>query len=1308
MAPTHPAGGDGLPYRPRNYQYEMFEASLRENIIVAMDTGSGKTQVALLRIARELEDPDSQKLIWFLAPTVALCIQQHEVICNHLPAVKACTLTGLDKVDRWKNQSIWDEVLKGKQVVVSTHTVLLDALTHGFVKISQLGLVIFDEAHHCMRQHPANKIMQHFYHPWVRKYGKDSVPRILGLTASPIVRSNEQELLMIESNLAAVCRTPRVHRQELLTYSYRPELRQIWFTPLDPEGYKTQSKTLQALVHAWETIDLEDDPYVQQLRKSPVNGEVLHKTLMTRKTDCNQQIKKFVERSCHIFEELGEWAAEYYISASVEQLRTLIRDSCLMMDWEDEEKSYLLNFLSRIPVPDIQGILADVERFPMSPKLKALMDFLDSFDGPDFSGLVFVKQRVTVSVMAQLLSLHPRTRDRFRCAAYVGWSNSGSRKDIMGELLSMHKQRNTLNDFKSGRKNLIVATDVLEEGIDVTACRVVVCYDKPPNLKSYVQRRGRARQKKSTYAIMSSKLDETGDMRKWQGLEAAMVEAYRDQERQLHDILVLETIDEDILDRLTVEATGYGITWQLRTPDPWLISHRSAVMTPDSVVQHLYHFCVVLPEQRYVDNRPEFSFEKDKDGLLRGTVILPNCVHPKVRRIEGRRFWQTERAAIKDAALRAYRALYEFGLLNDHLLPLTETTELRPHSFAALPSVVEASEQYDPWLDWAYSWSSPDFHEMRICLQRNEHLADELFLRLTGPTVLPPLMPMTLYWDRDTTLTISFGVPKRVPTVTANCLETIRATTALYLQSPRNRQLPSENEHDFVTLFGPDLPPIKLADWLTANTGHEPALEVYSRGVLPSAMGIVRDPSRYGEPLFCRRWMVSEDGQVPAIALECSPIPRRRNFLHPLTLADGDSDTSNNLRPGPAKVYVSPAKVCSITKLPMSEAVFGLFIPLIVDQLQSTLTATKLCTTILRDVEFTNIQHVITAITAPVALAVTDYQRYEFLGDSILKFIVSCQLFFQHLNWPEGYLTEARGAIVQNPRLTRAAIDAELDAFIMTKRLTPRKWTAPLISKSLAVTSAKRQLSSKVLADVVEALIGAAYLDGGFAKAQTCIHRFLPEVNRQPLDIPSITQTLVPGHTNPRHTIDETLQRHLGYTFKNESLLIEALTHPSCQYDSTTQSFQRLEFLGDAILDMIINPIIFAHSSQIQPKDMTLIRHAVVNANLLAFFCMEFSIPQTTTHVHQIDPENFTVKTESKPIELWRFMRFNSLDLQNSRTAALSRHQAYRDEVRFALQHGNQYPWQALSQLNADKYFSDLVESILGAIFVDSGELVEE
>jgi ERCC4-related helicase len=50
-----------------------------------------------------------------------------------------------------------------------------------------------------------------------------------------------------------------------------------------------------------------------------------------------------------------------------------------------------------------------------------------------------------------------------------------------------------LNDFQQRRKNLIISTNVLEEGIDITACYMVICFNKPPNLKSFVQRRGRAR-----------------------------------------------------------------------------------------------------------------------------------------------------------------------------------------------------------------------------------------------------------------------------------------------------------------------------------------------------------------------------------------------------------------------------------------------------------------------------------------------------------------------------------------------------------------------------------------------------------------------------------------------------------------------------------------------------------------------------------------------------------------------------------------------------------------------------------------------
>ncbi|RHZ55743.1 putative RNA helicase/RNAse III [Aspergillus thermomutatus] len=1282
MASAVTTSQDASACQPRNYQLEMLEASMKENIIVAMDTGSGKTHIAVLRIKAELDICPSDKLVWFLAPTVALCIQQHEVIASNLPAVRTRTLTGLDKVELWTEQSIWDAVLDGYRVVVSTHAVLADALSHGFVKMSRLALIIFDEAHHCTRKHAANKIMQDFYHPTLTRFGTGAVPRIMGLTASPVVRSNRQELLTVESNLDAVCKTPRVHRQELLKFTHRPHLQQIWYTPTDPAGFKGASQTLGALYHAWETLDIEDDPYIKRLRKSPLDGKALHKALMTGKTYFREQLKRFVDRCCHIFEELGEWAAEYYIDASIKQLTDRVRDSYMTGDWDEAEKAYLVDFLSKIPASEIQIALNDPDSFRISPKLGSLLNFLGSLDEPEFSGLIFVKQRATVSAMTSLLSVHPSTRERFRCAAYVGWSNGSASKDILGDLLNMQLQRDTLDDFRSGRKNLIIATDVLEEGIDISACSVVVCYDKPPNLKSFVQRRGRARRKQSTFAIMFPTDDASADVSKWQDLEQAMIEAYQDDERQLKSASALESLDEEVMERLTVEST-------------------SAVLTADTAMAHLHHFCAVLPSEPYVDTRPVFSFAVSEDGLLKGTVILPSCVHPKVRRSEGRRWWCTERAAMKETAFQAYRALYEFGLVNDHLLPLTNKPELKSHDLGAMPSIMETSEQYDPWIEWAYSWSSPDIHQSRIVVRLDEGGGNELCMRLVGPTSLPSLSPMTLFWDSSITFTVTFEAAERVPFVPSSSVEDMRAATALYLQATSSR--PWKSEPDFTALFAPDLHHTELKAWLNAYEGCDPALEVYSRGHNPGLMGVVRDHSHHKEPLLFRRWLVSDENPSSSVVeLECDPFPRRRNLLHRQTLAKSQVDVEEEIPESAAKSRIVAADVCTIDRLPFTMAIFGLFISVIVERLEIELIATRLRETILRDVGFTSTHHIITAITAPSAQALTNYQRYEFLGDSILKFSVSCQLFFQHPNWHEGYLSEGRDVIVQNPRLAKAALDTGLDAYIITKMFTPRKWSAPMISEKLERVPAKRrQMSTKVLADVVEALIGAAYMDGGHATAQACIRRLLPEINLHTVDTRTATRSVAPE--SARHTMNERLKQHIGYTFEDESLLVEALTHPSCDYDSTTQSYQRLEFLGDAVLDMVIVSAIFHHPVQRPQGEMTKIKHAVVNANLLAFFCMEFAIPEENPDITQTSKTSFAVTSSEDSLELWRFMRYRGLDLNTARDASLARHRAFRAEIRSSLQHAPDYPWQALARLNADKFFSDIVESVLGALFVDSG-----
>jgi replicative superfamily II helicase len=110
-----------------------------------MDTGSGKTQVAVLRIQAELAKPHVGKIVWFLAPTIALCSQQHDVLQSQITGVLIKILSGNDGVDSWSDVSIWDAFLKNVSIVVSTYQVLLDALSHAFVRVGTLSLIVFDE-----------------------------------------------------------------------------------------------------------------------------------------------------------------------------------------------------------------------------------------------------------------------------------------------------------------------------------------------------------------------------------------------------------------------------------------------------------------------------------------------------------------------------------------------------------------------------------------------------------------------------------------------------------------------------------------------------------------------------------------------------------------------------------------------------------------------------------------------------------------------------------------------------------------------------------------------------------------------------------------------------------------------------------------------------------------------------------------------------------------------------------------------------------------------------------------------------------
>ena len=87
---------------------------------------------------------DYVKLVWFLGKTVSLCEQQFNVIKRQMPSVPMRLLTGQLNIDAWSPE-VWPRILKGTRIIVSTFSILRDALDHAFVTMDMLALIVFDE-----------------------------------------------------------------------------------------------------------------------------------------------------------------------------------------------------------------------------------------------------------------------------------------------------------------------------------------------------------------------------------------------------------------------------------------------------------------------------------------------------------------------------------------------------------------------------------------------------------------------------------------------------------------------------------------------------------------------------------------------------------------------------------------------------------------------------------------------------------------------------------------------------------------------------------------------------------------------------------------------------------------------------------------------------------------------------------------------------------------------------------------------------------------------------------------------------------
>ncbi|KAJ4988740.1 proteasome A-type and B-type [Stagonosporopsis vannaccii] len=1225
--------------------------------------------------------------VWFLAPTVTLCEQQSKVFKHHLPSYNVLVLSGQDDIDHWTEQSVWDSVLFNVRIVLSTHQVLLDALFHAFVKMDELALLIFDEAHHCTLNHPANRIMSNFYIPRVRSGDKD-LPSILGLSASPVMRAHAttESLRQIERNLNSTTKTPKRSRSELAQHVHQPELIRVDYSLGDQQA--DRSPLLAALSRSYREYDLMQDPYTRDLLRKQESGADVSRQLQTlfssQKTYCIEQLKTLTWKTQDLTQELGLSAAEWYLHQCMQKFEDSILSAERLFDWSNDEKQHLLEVMRQLPFHAISPC-PSLDTDGLSQKAETLIEILvsEAQDNSDFTGLIFVEQRIWVAVLAEIISMHPRTRDLFRVGTFLG-SSSNKRKAMIATFAEPKNQQTTLEDFQVGRKNLILATSVLEEGIDVSSCHLVICFERPKNLKSFVQRRGRARMLRSKYFVFMPRRAGGHSPETWEILEQEMKKAYLDEQRQSQ--LAHEQEAE--------EEKGSPCTFE--------VDSTGARLTLENAVSHLNHFCSTLASGPYVDPRPQFKFMwSEVDHVVTAEVTLPICVDRAVRKAQSLNSWRTEKMATKDVAFEAYKALYLAGLVNDNLLPVRQEFQNLAAEFQVpdkRPSMVRASPTLDPWCTLIQHHQQRPRTWFRTLIQIQTVGEVPLYMYLLTLKPIPPTGRIDLFWSENKTYTATMSTTEEamIGTAELNILRSVTRRILLSIYSPKMQ----EERNDFLWLIAPcnsgdeSVDFMELTTWDKVVVGRQLALSLLAKGHHLPRWGLIShngDHRKYLLQAILSQQQAASHTQTSGLYLQATRVPKRRDFLHRV-IKTGNANDAYTRRED------LKASECVVDNLPASYSVAALLLPSIMHKIEVSMIADTVRTTLLApvDIQAEDLPLVVRALTASSTHDENNYQRLEFLGDCILKFISSLHVMAKHPQWPESYLTGEKGKIVSNSFLARATLAIGLDKFIITKHFTGAKWSPRYLGDlvNAHVSSERPERSSKLLADVVESLIGTCYMIAGFPKAFACVQTLLPLVEWMPIsEANGLLYQMAP--TELSITTFDVLESLIGYVFRKKMLLLEALTHASYTGPNDHCSYERLEYLGDAVLDYIVSKRLYMRDPPLSHQTMHAMRTAMANAAFLAFRMLETTIAEQTSN-------KVTLQTEIHQRALWQYLRTGSIQLTTSREVALQQHAMVREQLNHALEYDDEFPWHLLALTNAPKFLSDIVESVIGAVYVDS------
>ncbi|RJQ20757.1 DEAD/DEAH box helicase [Candidatus Woesearchaeota archaeon] len=467
-------------FSPRLYQETILGTCALKNTLVVLPTGLGKTGVALLLAAQRLTNHPNGKVV-MLAPTKPLAEQHLMTFKRHLDLGDGEVVLFTGEVSPARRQELWGSA----RLVFATPQGLENDVIGGKLGLESVCLLIFDEAHRATGDYSYVFVARQYQR-------KAEWPRILALTASP-----GSEVEKIEE----VCKNLFIEAVEIRTEKdadvepYVQEVDVVWQKVDLPEQFLRVKRLLELCIRE----------RIEQLRKYGVKGPLMSK-------------RELLGLQAQLHARMAQGEQDFDVFKCISLLAEVMKVHHALELLECQGTVPLVKYLEQIfvqaestKVKAVKNLVQDVSfksAFILSQKLRE-----EKVEHPKVAGLVgFVEKEVArdakmkMIVFTQFRDSAVRLEEELNRVAgvlakvFVGQAKKG------GTGLSQKKQVEMLDWFRDGLFNVLIATSVAEEGLDIPKVDTVVFYEPIPSAIRHIQRRGRTgRNEKGKVVIFMTK-----------------------------------------------------------------------------------------------------------------------------------------------------------------------------------------------------------------------------------------------------------------------------------------------------------------------------------------------------------------------------------------------------------------------------------------------------------------------------------------------------------------------------------------------------------------------------------------------------------------------------------------------------------------------------------------------------------------------------------------------------------------------------------------------------------------------------------